>query len=248
MGISDAHNVPVSDTAAAEMRQEAAQRLSNLPALLQQEAVGATWDRSAEQSMREYELLDNAAQDINILKAMNVRDRYELQREAKRKRKEEAPGVLKAMKYRISPEELRQTRKEMRELEERGIGVRCVEDCMPYIIDDANLPHYAATPSFVYELKDVERMMDKARATAVKLRTDRPGGHWAIEILESHSEAWLVWLDEFHLNLWDGWYLHVWDEKMEGVKQRAKVAEEIVKEVEKEKASTSFGSGWVSGW
>lgn len=98
MAINDEENYPISDTEAAELKQEATKRLSDLPAQLRQMCVGSTWRRSAEQSMMEYQLLGMAAQSIEILKAMKITGKEQLQREAERERQEAAPGVLKAIK------------------------------------------------------------------------------------------------------------------------------------------------------
>ena len=232
MGINDHHNFPISDTAAAEIRQNATQNLSRLPGQLHQLAVGSTWERSSEQSMREYQLLDYAAQNIDILKAMNIRDRDRNQEEASRKKKEEAPGVLNAIKYWVCPQEMKKTRNEMRELRERGRYARCVKDCMPEILDGTDM-RWSGTPDFVYVMKNVEWIMEKARATATKVQTDNPDGHWAIELLNFYSDSWIVWLDDFNENFQPNSY--DLDKKIEGAKQRAEVAEEIVEEIEKER-------------
>ncbi|KAF6234209.1 hypothetical protein HO173_007629 [Letharia columbiana] len=232
MGINDHHNFPISDTAAAEMRQNATQNLSRLPGQLHQLAVGSTWERSSEQSMREYQLLDYAAQNIDILKAMNIRDRDRNQEEASRKKKEEAPGVLNAIKYWVCPQEMKKTRNDMRKLRERGRYARCVKDCMPEILDGTDM-RWSGTPDFVYVMKNVEWIMEKARATATKVQTDNPDGHWAIELLNFYSDSWIVWLDDFNENFQTNWY--DLDKKIEGAKQRAEVAEEIVEEIEKER-------------
>ena len=126
MGISDTYNVPISDDGAEDMRQAATQELSTLPAMLHQLAVGSTGERSAEQSMTEYQLLDSAAKSIEILQAMNITDRDILQEEANRRKKEEAHVALKALKYKVCPQEMQKTRNEMRELRERGCRIRCV--------------------------------------------------------------------------------------------------------------------------
>ena len=65
MGINDANNVPISDVAGAKLRRDAARNLSKLPSELRQLGVGSTWERSAEQSMMEYRLLDCAAESID---------------------------------------------------------------------------------------------------------------------------------------------------------------------------------------
>lgn len=193
--------------------------------------------------MSEYQLLDAAAQSIDMLKAMNIRDRDMIQSKAKRKLKEEESAVLNAIKFRICPEEMDKTRNDMRKLRDRGCQICCVDDCMPEIMDGIDL-HWSYEPDFVPELRKMEGIMDKVRATAIKLQTDKLDGHWATGLLNFYSDSWMVWLDAFNMNFQDNWYGDVLDEEMEGAKQRAKVAEEVVKEIEKERRQKSFEKGW----
>ncbi|KAL9071547.1 MAG: hypothetical protein Q9161_004114 [Pseudevernia consocians] len=220
MGISDTYNVPISDDGAEDMRQAATQELSTLPAMLHQLAVGSTWERSAEQSMTEYQLLDSAAQSIEILQAMNITDRDILQEEANGKKKEEAHVALKAMKYRVCPQEMQKTRNEMRESRESGCHIRCVRDCMPPI-NEAAYVDYPASPSHrVFELNN------------------NPDGHWAIELLNFYSDGWVVYLSDLYSTFLDYWLEYSFDEQMEAAKQRAEVAGKIVEEIEKERKPT----------
>ena len=241
MGISDRNNVAIPDSAAVQMRWSATQRLLQLPAQLYHMAVGLTWERSAEQSMEEYRLLDLFAQSIDILKAMNIRDRDQIRDRARRIRKEQAPGVLRAVKYWVCPGEMQKTRHELQRLRERGCSARCVEDCMRKIESGTDM-RGSGMPSFVYTMKAMESIMNKARATAIRLQAENPDGHWAVDLLGFYADGWLVWLDEFNKNFRGSWCEKVFDEKMEGAKERAKVANEIVEEVKKEKQSMTVGS------
>lgn len=193
----------------------------------------------AEKSMAEYQLLDSAAQSIEILKALNIRDRDLLQEEANGRKKEEAPGVLKAIKYRVYPQEIQKTRDEWRDLRERGCPIRCVEDCMPRINEAAYLDHPASPYNIVFELNDMECVMSKVRATAMQLQTDNPDGHWAIELLNFYSDGWLVYLADVYSTFLDYWLECCFDEKKKAAKQRAEVARKIVEEVEKEREQMS---------
>lgn len=143
VAVNEEENYPISDTEAAELNQEATKRLSDLPAQLQQMCVGSTWRSSAEQSMMEYQLLGMAAQSIEILKAMNIMGKEQLQSEAERERQEAAPGVLKAIKYRVCPEEMAKTRNDLRNKWERGCNGRRVEECARHLIDGVNISYYS---------------------------------------------------------------------------------------------------------
>lgn len=192
--------------------------------------------------MREYQLLDTAAQSIDILKALNTRDRDMIQIEAKRKRKEEEPAVLKAMKFRVSPEDMEKTRNDMREIRERGSQISCVKDCMPEILYCFDMK-WSSEPAFVPELRAMELIMNKVRAAAMKLQAENPDGHWATELLNFYSDDWMVWLDEINENYVEKWSSDIFHEKWEGAKQRIKVVEEILEEVEKERRQKSYGYG-----
>ena len=231
MDIVDTHNM---HAAAAKMRHKAAKTLlDEIPFMLHQLDVGSTWERSAKQSMSEYQLLDSAAQSIDILKAMNIRDRDRLQEEAHQKKREQAPGVLKAMKYWVCPTEMQRTKEEVRELRKRGCPIRCVEDCVPTINDgiegmaDSNF-------GFVWPLQQMEVIMSRVRWTAKKLQTEGPDGHWAIELLNFYSDGWFLYLDEFNSTFCRDWLDDDFGQKTEAAKQRAKDAEKIVEEVEEE--------------
>ncbi len=231
--IVDTHNMPISDAAAEKIRHKAAQTLLDLPVMLHQMDVGSTWERSAKQSMSEYQLLDSAAESIDILKAINIRDRNQLQEEAHRKKMEQAPGVLKAMKYWVCPTEMQRIKDEMRELRKRGCPTRCVDDCVPTI--DSGIEGMAEyNHGFVWPLRQMESIMSKVQATAKKLQTEEPDGHWAIELLNFYLYGWFLYLDEFNSTFCLCWLGDDFKPKMEAAKQRAKVAEEIVEEVEKE--------------
>lgn len=243
MGIHDNNNSPIFDTEAASIRQNAAQNLSTVPAHLHQMAVGATWPRSAEQSMKEYELLDFAAESIEILKALNIRDGLQRQKEASRKKKEEAPGVLLAAKYWVCPEELEKTKSEMLELKKRGIWFTRVEQRASDWVGATDM-WMGGPPDFVPALKRIEQIINKVRSTATGLRTRKPDGHWATELLDFYSDGWLVWLDELGASYLHAGYQDVFEEKVKAEEQRAKSALEIVDEVEKEGSKPSFFTKW----
>ena len=209
VAIKNEEKYQISDTEAAELKQEVTKRLSDLPAQLQQMCVGSIWRRSAEQSMMEYELLDMAGQSIETLKAMNIMGKEQLQREAERERQEAAPGVLKAIKYRVCPEEIAKTRNDLRNMWERGCSGQ-VEECARHLIDAVNISYYTScTPSFLIEMEHMEWTMDKVRSTATDLKADNPNGHWVIELLDFYSDAWTVWLDKIYLHIHD-WYEDVY--------------------------------------
>ena len=234
MAINDEEKYPISDTEVAELKQEATKRLSDLPAQLQQMCIGSTWRRSAEQSMMEYQLPDMAAQSIEILKAMNIMGKEQLQRKAERGRQEAAPGVLKAINYGVCPEEIAKTRNDLRNMWERGCSA-WVEECAQHLTDGVNISYYTScTPTFLIEMEHIEWTMDKVRSTGTDLKADNPNGYRAIELLDFYSDAWTVWLDEIYLHIHD-WYEDVYYEKMDGAKQRVNIAEEIIREVEKER-------------
>lgn len=154
--------------------------------------------------MMEYQLLGMAAQSIEILKAMNIMGKEQLQREAERERQEAAPGVLKAIKYRVCPEEMAKTRNDLRNMWERGCNGRRVEECARHLIDGVNKSYYTScTPTFLVEMEHMEWTMDKVRSTAAGLKAENPNGHWAIELLDFYSDAWTVWLDEIYLQFHD---------------------------------------------
>ncbi len=137
------------------------------------------------------------------------------------------------MKYWVRPMEMQRTKDEMRELRKRGFPTRCVDDCVPTInsgIEGMAEYNYG----FVWPLEHMERIMSRVRATAEKLQTEEPDGHWAIELLNFYSDGWFVYLDEFNSTFCLCWLDDDFESKMEAAKQRAKVAEEIVEEVEKE--------------
>ena len=233
MGINDANNVPISNAAAAKLRLDATLSLSKLPSELRHWAVGLTWERSSERSMMEYQLLDDAAESIDILKALNIKDRDDLQKKAAKKRQESKAGILLAMKYRVCPTEMFKTREDMRELRQRRWCAPCVQDCIPEIQQNAHKWHSNRASSLILLLRLMEGIMDKARSTAIQLQTDNPDGHWALELLNHYSDVWIVWLDEFSRNM--DCFGDFIDEDVERAKQRAKLADEIVREVEKEK-------------
>lgn len=58
----------------------------------------------------------------------------------------------------------------------------------------------SVTSDFVEAMRNIERMMDAVRATATKLQTNSPDGHWAIKLLNFYSDGWIVWLDHFNSN------------------------------------------------
>lgn len=240
MSINNEHNAPISHAEEARMRQEVTRELSDLPANLHNLAVGFTWKRSAEQSIREYQLLDMAAQSIEILKAMNIMDREEQENEAIRKKEEAAPGLLKAMKYRVSPQELAKTAADIKELQKCTHRAYRVEDCLRAIVDEVNINYLDGRPGFLGTMQVWEWTIDKARSTVIKLREKNPDGHWAIELLNFHTNSWLVWLNEIFSSYHENWYQNVFDEKMEGAEQRVERVKEIIAEVEKE----SKGPGW----
>ena len=234
MSVSDRRDRPISGAAAAQLREESTQNLSNLAAQLQELAVGSTWERSPEQSMSEYQLLDAAAESIDVLKAMNMRDRAVIESTNSRKLKEEEQMMRTAFRFRISPEEMEKTRNGMREVRARARTIFCVDDCMPTFMYGMRR-QFSTEPEFVPELRRIEKTMDKVRATAIELQADNPDGHWAIDLLNFYSDGWMVWLGAFHRNIRHNWYNDIYDEEMEGAKQRAKIAEEIVEEVENER-------------
>lgn len=216
------------------MTQKATEILAELPTGLSEFASCSNGERSAEDSMRNYKLLDDAAQAIEILKAMNLRDREQLQQKAIRKKDEEAPGITNALKYRVCPQEMEKTRQEMREIRERGSRITCLGDCMPTLRYHCDL-WWTETPQFIDILRSVEAVMDKVRATAIQLRRENRDGHWAIGLLDFYSDAWIVYLDELCSAYWNYWCRGVLKEKVKDAEWRAKVAREIVREVEKEK-------------
>ena len=232
IGISNNRMPPMFDDEAASIRQEATEILSKFPAMLHGLSVGSTWDRSAEDSMREYQLLDSAAQAIDVLKALNTRDRAVLRQEAKSKAEEDEHGIRKGLKYWVNPQEMEKTREGMREMRERGSRITRLEDCMTTLMYDFN-PRWAAKPGFVYVLESVQGAMDRVRAATVKLQTESRDGHWAIGLLNFYSDAWVVFLDELNSEYLESDNVSM--EKIEDAKQRAKVAEEIIGEVEKER-------------
>lgn len=187
VAVNDEENYLISDTEAAELKQEATKRLSDLPAQLQQMCVGSTWRRSTEQSMMGYQLLGMAAQSIEILVAMNIMGKEQLQREAERERQEAVPGVLKAVKYRVCPEEMAKTRNDLRNMWERGCNGRRVEECARHLIDGVNISYYTScTPTFLVEMEHMEWTMDKVRSTAADPKgggSKRPLGHRASRLL-----------------------------------------------------------------
>ena len=232
MGINDANNVPVSDAARAKMRLDATLSLSKLPSQLREFGVGLTWERQAERSVTEYQLLDEAAESIDILKALNISDRAALEEKAEKKRKESASGVLKATKYRVCPIEMFQVREDMRELRQRLFCAPCVDDCIPEIQQNAPKWHPNRAPTLIDLLELMEDIMDNARSTAEQLQRDNRDGHWALELLKFYSDGWIVWLHEFSRDM--DCFGDFIDEDVERARQRAKFASEIVREVEKE--------------
>ena len=232
MAINDSNNVLSSDAAAAKLRLDTTLSLSRLPSELRQWGVGLTWERPAERSLLEYQLLDEAAEAIGILKALNIRDRDALQNQAEGKRQESERGIFMAIKYRVCPVEMFLTRENMRELRQRFFLAPCVEDCIPEIQLNAHKWHCNRAPTLIDLLKLMEDIMDGARSTAIQLQTDNPDGHWALELLKFYSDGWIVWLHEFSRDL--DCFGDFIDEDVERARQRAKLASEIVREVEKE--------------
>ena len=233
MGINDANNVPITDAAAAKLRLDATLNLSKLTSELREWGVGLTWERPADRSVLEYQLLDNAAESIDILKAMNIRDRDALQKKAEKKTEESNAGILLAVKYRVCPIEILKTKEEMRELRERLFLAPCVQDCIPEIQRNAQKWDRNRASTLIELLMLMQDIMDEARSTAEQLQTDNPEGHWALELLEFYADGWIVWLHEFSRDL--DCFGDFIDEGVECEKQRAKLAREIVREVEKEK-------------
>lgn len=234
IGIRDDRMPPMFEDEAARIRQEATDTISKIQAMLRGLSVGSTWDRSAEDSMREYQLLDSAAQAIDVLKVLNIRDREELRQEAESKRKEDELCARKALKYWVHPEEMEKTRKEMRGMRERGSRITCLEDCMKTLMYDPH-PRWAAKPGFVYVLENVQWAMDRVQTATVKLETESRDGHWAIGLLNFYSDAWICFLDELNSEYLESWWNNVPEERIEEAKQRAKLAEDIIEEVRKEK-------------
>lgn len=235
IGISDDRMPSMSEDEAAKIWQEAAETLSEIPAMLHELSVGPTWGR-AEDSMREYQLLDSAAQAIDVLKVLNIRDRNVLRQEAKSKAMEDELGTRKALKYRVDPEEMEKTREEMRGVRERGSRITCLEDCMKTLMYDFD-PRWSFKPDYLYVLEDVQWSMNRVQAAAKKLQTESRDGHWATGLLNFYSDAWIVFLDELNSEFLESWYDNVPMEKVEHAEQRAKVAEEIIGEVGKEKGN-----------
>ena len=233
IGINDANNVPVSEAAAAELRRDATQNLMKLPSELCRLDIGSVWERSAVRSKMEYWVLDCAAECIDILKALNLSDRDDMLKKAKEKRDESKPGILMAVKYWVCPIEMKETRENMRDLRQRRCRDPRVSHCIPEIQQSAPKWHPNRAPSLTHLLNAMEKIMDKVRATAEQLETDSPDGHWALKLLQFYSDGWIVWLREFGRDL--ECFGDFIDEDVERTKQRAKLAEEIVKEVEKEK-------------
>lgn len=233
MGINDANNVPITEAAAAELRRDATQNLLKLPAELRRLDIGSAWERSAVRSTMEYFVLDGAAESIEILKALNISDRADMQKKAEKKRGESKSGILMGVKYWVCPIEMKETRDDMRDLRQRRCRVPRVDYCVPEIQQSAHKWHPNRAPSLIHLLNAMEDIMDKTRATAKQLQTDNPDGHWALKLLQFYSDGWLVWLREFGRDL--ECFGDFIDEDVERTKQRAKLAEEIVKEVEKEK-------------
>ena len=232
MGINDANNVPLSGAAAAKLRLDATLNLSKLPSQLRELGVGLTWERPAERSVMEYQLLDDAAESIDILKALNISDRDALEKKAEKRRKESVSGLLMAVKYRVCPIEMFKTREDIRELKQRRWCAPCVDDCIPEIQQNAHKWHYNRAPALIDLLRLMEHIMDNVRSTSIQLQTDDRDGHWALELLEFYSDGWLVWLHEFGRDM--DCFGDFIDEDVERAKQRAKKADEIVREVEKE--------------
>ena len=232
MGINDANNVPLSNAAAAQLRLDTTLSLSKLPSELRHWGVGLTWERPAERSVMEYQLLDDAAEAIDILKALNIRDRNALQDQAAKKREESKTGILLAMKYRVDPIEMSQTREQMRELRQWRFLAPCVEDCIPEIQRNARKWHCNRAPALIDLLRLMQGIMDRARSTAVQLQTDNRDGHWALGLLNFYADGWIVWLHEFSRDM--DTFRDFLDEDVECAKQRAILAREIVREVEKE--------------
>ena len=233
MGINDANNIPLSDTAAAILRLDTAKSLSKLPSQLHEWCVGLTWERSSERSLMEYQMLDDAAASIDILKALNIKDRDDLQRKAHQKTEESNSGLLMAIKYRVCPIEKFTTRENMRELRQRRFCAPCVEDCIPEIQQNAHKWHCNRAPALIDLLQLMQHIMDKARSTTIQLQTDNRDGHWALELLNFYSDNWIVWLHEFCREM--DTFGDFIDEDVERAKQRVRLADEIVREVEKEK-------------
>ena len=234
VAILDRNKDLVTDTEAAQIRHQGIQTLLDASTDLRQLAVGLTWDRSPEERMKEYKLLEQGAKCINILKAMNTMDRDALRGEGKRKRMEVVSGALKAIKYMVGWEEMARTSNDMRELLKRGCRAERVEDCMGRIVDGINMSYSHGKPGFVYTMEQEEWIMDQARSTVLKLRAaDSYGGHWAVEILNFYSARWLVWLDEVYWHVHD-LYPAVFDEKMDEASKRAEIVWEIVTEVGRE--------------
>ena len=232
MGITDANNGPITDAAAAKLRLDATLSLSKLPSELRQWGVGLTWERPAERSMLEYQLLDEAAESIDILKALNIRDRDALQKQAEEKRQESERGILMAIKYRVCPVEMSLTRENMRELRQRLFRAPCVEDCIPEIQRNAHKWHCNRAPALIDLLKLMEEIIDRARSTAIQLQTDNRDGHWALKLLNFYADGWIVWLHEFSRDM--DCFGDFIDEDVERTKQKVIIAREIVREVEKE--------------
>ena len=157
-----------------------------------------------------------------------------MQKKAGKKRKESKPGILMAVNYRVCPIEMEKTGNDMREMRQRRWSVPCVEDCIPEIQHNAHKWQCNRAPSLIHLLKAMEEIMDKARSTAIQLQTDNPDGHWAIKLLDFYLDDWLVWLREFSREI--DCFGEIIDEDVESAKERARLdlAEEIVKEIEKE--------------
>ena len=236
IGIRDDSMPLISHDEAARIRQEAAGTLSEIPAILHGLSVGSTWDRSAEDSMREYQLLDSAAQAIDVLKALNIRDREVVRQKAKFKAYENELGIRKTLKYWVHPEEMEKTREEMRGVRERGSRISCLEDCMRTLMYDFD-PRWSFKQDFVYVLEHVQWIMDKVQAATMKLQMENWDGHWAVGLLSFYCDAWIVFLDELNFEYLESWYNNVSKEKVEDARQRAKIAEEIIGEVGKERGN-----------
>ena len=229
IGLRDNYKVPIPDRLAAEMTQKATETLRELPARLFSSDICSEGERTAADSMRQYEILDKAAQAIEILKAMNYRDREQLRQKANRKIEEDAPTRMNAFKYRVCPQEMEKMRREILRVRGRGCKITCLADCVSMRRSALD------PPDFVHVLRRVGWAMDKVRVTVAKLETEHPEGHWAVGLLNFYFDAWIVYFDGLDSQYREPWYGQVLDMKSDDAVRRARVAEEIVREVEKEK-------------